>query len=194
MKKLTAFFTITIALLVCIATFFAFASNQNRDASSSTLVMAQSDDNLDGKLPVGVEIKIKGEFNSGVDSQGPLYSAGSTGYWYHLIDGDLMININGYAYVSCSTDNENYRTTYTVSAKVPGNLDIPPERTPQVLPKDGSFSHYVYRAGDGDAFNFGMFGAWGKAGATGRNPINRDQHGTAAEAPTQATARDLHIY
>ena len=194
MKKLTAFFTITIALLVCIATFFAFAATRNRDCSSSTLVMAQPDDNLDNKLPVGVEITIKLESNSGVDSQGPLYSAGSTGYWYHLIDGDLMININGYAYVSCSTDNENYETTYNVSAKVPGNLDIPPERTPDTEPKEGSFSHYVYRAGDGDAFNFGMFGAWGKAGATGFNPSNRDQHSTEAVAPTPATARNLYMY
>ena len=74
MKKLTAFFM--IALLVCIATFFAFASNRNRDGSSSTLVRAQPDDNLNNKLPAGVEITIKLESNSGVDSQGPLYSAG----------------------------------------------------------------------------------------------------------------------
>ena len=60
MKKLTAFFT--IALLVCIATFVAFASNINRDTSISTLVRAQPDDNLD--IPgVQVEIKIKAEFN-----------------------------------------------------------------------------------------------------------------------------------
>ena len=60
MKKLTAFFT--IALLVCIATFVAFA-NINRDASSSTLVKAQTDDNLPA------EVKIKSEYNWGVDSQ-----------------------------------------------------------------------------------------------------------------------------
>ena len=97
MKKMTAFFT--IALLVCIATFVAFA-NINRDASSSTLVMAQTDDNLP------VYIKVQSEFNSGVDSQGPLYSAGSTGYWYYRSGEDLMININGYGYVSCSTDED----------------------------------------------------------------------------------------
>ena len=187
MKKLTAFFT--IALLVCIAIFLAFASNINRDGSSSSLVMAQSDDNLPAY------INIKSESNSGVDSHGPLYSAGSTGYYYYRSGEDLMISINGAASVSCSTDNEDYRTTYSVSAKVPGNLDTPPERTPQVLPKDGSFSHYVYRAGDGNANLYNMSGAHGKASATGKNPANKkDQHSTSAEAPTPTNARNLYIY
>ena len=186
MKKLTAFFT--IALLVCIATFVAFA-NINRVTSCSTLVMAQTDDNLP------VEIKVQSEFNSGVDSQGPLYSAGSTGYWYYRSGEDLMININGAASVSCSPDNEDYRTTpYSVSAKVPGNLDNPPERTPQTLPRDGSFSHYVYRAGDGNGLLYGRSGAHGKASATGKDPANGDQHSTSAEAPTPVTARNLYLY
>ena len=185
MKKMTAFFT--IALLVCIATFVAFA-NINRDASSSTLVMAQTDDNLP------VYIKVQSESNSGVDSQGPLYSAGSTGYWYYRSGEDLMININGAASVSCSTDNEDYRTTYSVSAKVPGNLDTPPERTPQTLPMDGSFSHYVYRAGDGNGVLYSMSGAHGKASATGKDPANDDQHSTSAEAPTRVNARNLYFY
>ncbi|MYA72390.1 hypothetical protein F4009_22740 [Candidatus Poribacteria bacterium] len=185
MKKLTAFFT--IALLVCIATFVAFASNRNRDSSCSSLVMAQTDDNLP------VEIKVQSESNWGVDSQGPLYSSGSTGYWYYRSGEDLMISINGAASVSCSTDNEDYRTTYSVSAKVPGNLDIPPERTPDTLPKDGSFSHYVYRAGDGNGKLYGRSDAGGSASATGKDP-NGDQHGTSAEAPTPATARTLYEY
>ncbi|MYB95345.1 hypothetical protein F4054_07355 [Candidatus Poribacteria bacterium] len=185
MKKLTAFFI--IALLVCIATFVVFA-NINRDGSSSTLVRAQPDDNLPAY------IKVQSEFNSGVDSQGPLYSAGSTGYSYSRSGKDLIININGAASVSCSTDNANYITTYSVSAKVPGNLDIPPERTPQVQPQKGSFSHYVYRSGDGDAMLYNRNGAWGKGSATGKNPSNNDQHSTSADAPTPATARDLYTY
>ena len=191
MKKLTAFFT--IALLVCIATFVAFA-NINRDASCSTLVMAQPDDNLDENLPIEIEIKVQSEFNWGVDSQGPLYSAGSTGYWYYRSGEDLMININGYACVFCYTDNDNYETTYSLSAKVPGNIDIPNERTPQTLPKEGSFSHYVYRAGDGDGVIYGRSGAHGKASATGKNLSNNDQHSTSAEAPTPVTARNLYLY
>ena len=183
MKKLTAFFT--IALLVCIATFVAFA-NINRNASSSTLVWAQPDDNLPA------EVEVKSEYNWGVDSQGPLYSAGSTGYSYYLSGEDLMISINGAASVSCYTDNDNYRTKYTVSAKVPGNIDNPNERTPQTLPKDGSFSHYVYRAGDGSGVLYGRDGAHGKASATGKNRSNNAQHSTSAEAPTPETARDLH--
>ncbi|MYB94745.1 hypothetical protein F4054_12120 [Candidatus Poribacteria bacterium] len=184
MKKLTAFFT--IALLVCLATFVAFA-NINRVTSSSTLVMAQTDDNLPAY------INVQSEFNSGVDSQGPLYSAGSTGYSYSRSGKDLMININGAASVSCSTDNDEYETTYSVSAKVPGNLDNPPERTPQTLPKFGSFSHYVYRAGDGNGKLYGRSGAGGSASATGEDP-NGDQHSTSAEAPTPATARNLYTY
>ena len=192
MKKLTAFFT--IALLVCIATFVAFASNINRVTSCSTLTRATPDDNLDENLPVEVEIKIKSEYNSGVDSQGPLYSAGSTGYSYYRSGKDLMITIYGYAVVHCYTDNANYETTYSVSAKVPGDLDDPPERTPQVLPKEGSFCHYVYRAGDGNGLLYKRNGAWGKASATGKNPSNNDQHGTSADAPTPVTARDLYTY
>jgi len=60
MKRLTAFFT--IAILVCIATFVAYASNQNRDMSYSLLVREGPDDDFPGQY--------KRESNSGVDSEG----------------------------------------------------------------------------------------------------------------------------
>ena len=63
MKKLTAFFT--IALLVCIATFVAFASTSNRHTSHSVLIREGPDDDFPGEY--------SSESNSGVDSQGPLY-------------------------------------------------------------------------------------------------------------------------
>ena len=63
MKKMTAFFT--IALLVCIATFVAFA-NINRDVSHCFLT-------VDNDFPAGYS----DEDCTGTDSEGPLYSTAS---------------------------------------------------------------------------------------------------------------------
>lgn len=69
MKRLTTFFT--IAILVCIATFVVFASNQNRDISCSTLTVAPA--TLHEFLTAG---DISDEDNSASDSEGPLTSWG----------------------------------------------------------------------------------------------------------------------
>ena len=175
MKKITAFFTIT--LLVSIVIFVAFASNQNRDTSRSRLVHAQPDDNL--------PFEVKSESNSGVDSEGPLYSVGYSQFSYFRNDnGDLRCSAGGMGYVSCSSTNANYETTYTLYAKVPSGLQDPNERNPQTLPKEGFFSDSVYRSGEGNGAHYTRGGASGSASASGMNPSNGDQHNTSAASPT----------
>ena len=182
MKKLTAFFT--IVLLVSIAIFFAFASNQNRDTSRSRLVYAQPDDNL--------PFTVKSESNSGVDSEDTLYSVGYSYFSYFRNgDGDLRCSAGASAYVSCSSTNANYITTYTLYAKVPGTLDIPNVRNPQTLPKKGFFSDSVYRSGEGNGAHYTRGGASGSASASGTDPSSGAQHNTSAASPTPETARDL---
>ena len=182
MKKLTAF--LTIGLLVCIAIFVAFASNQNRVTSRSRLVYAQPDDNL--------PVTVKSESNSGVDREDTLYSVGYSQFSYFRNgDGDFRCSAGGSAYVSCSSTNADYRTTYTLYAKVPKGLDIPHFRNPQTLPREGFFSDSVYRSGEGNGAHYTRGGASGSATANGKNPSNGDQHNTSAASPTPATARDL---
>ena len=184
MKRLTAFFT--IAILVCIATFVAFASNQNRDKSTSILVREGPDDDFPGQYSY--------QSNSGVDSQGPLYSAGYSNFsYFRNDDGDLRCSAGAVAYVSCSSSNANYRTTYTLYAKVPELCQNPNVRNPQTLPRDGSFSHGVYRYGQTNGNWLAMGGSSGSASASGKNLSNNDQHVTSAASPTPETARDLEI-
>ena len=180
MKKMTAFFT--IALLVCIAICVAFASNQNRDASYCFLSVDVDDD---------FPSDYSDEDCTGTDSEGPLYSTGSawTGYYYN--NGALKFGASGYGYVSCSSDNSNYRTTYNLHAKVPADLAFVNERKPQALPRDGSFSKSVYVSGDGNGAHFSLGGSSGSASASGKNPSNDAQNNTSAASPTRITARDL---
>ena len=184
MKKMTAFFT--IALLVCIAIVVAFASNQNRDMSLSHLVVAHPDDDL--------PFEHSQEDNAGNDSEGPLRSVGTSVFVYYRNDnGDLKCYASGYGYVSCSTDNENYETTYSLYAKVPSGLQDPHERNPQTLPIEGSFSDSVTRSGEGNGMLYTRGGASGSASASGHNPSNDDRHNTSAASPTPSTTRELEI-
>lgn len=183
MKKLTVFFTIT--LLVCIAIFVAFASNQNRTTSYSQLVREGPDDDFPGKFSE--------EYNSGIDGEGPLYSSGSSSFsYYRNNEGELKAAAWGYASVSCSTNNENYRTTYTLYAEVPSELEDLNVRNPEVQPKKGSFSDSTHASGDGNG-NILRGGARGSATARGINPTNKDQNNTSAASPTPSTARDREI-
>lgn len=187
MKRLTAFFT--IAILVCIATFVVFASNQNRDISSSTITVLT--DTLHEFLTAG---DILSEDNSAADSEGPLTSWGHAWSSYFLNeDGELRFDASGYGYVSCYTDNLNYKTTYTLYAKVPVGVQYPNERNPQTLPKLGSFYDYVSRDGDANGLFYSLGGSSGSASASGINPSNGDQHNTSAATPTPITARNLYI-
>ena len=183
MKKMTAFFT--IALLVCIATFVAFASNQNRNSFVCRLYVPNPDDNIPHTY--------KSEYNYGSDSEGPLSSSGAsyTGYWRNGNE-ELRFGASGSGYVNCYTDHDKYETTYKLYAKVPEALQYPHERNPQTLPKVGSFSDSVSRAGEGNGLFFSLGGASGSAEAGGKNPSNNDQHNTSATSPTAATARVLH--
>ena len=183
MKKMTAFFS--IALLVCIATFVAFASNQNRNSSVSRLYVPNPDDNL--------SCTYKAEYNYGSDSQGPLSSSGAsyTGYWRNENE-ELRYGATGSGYVSCSTDNNNYETTYKLYAKVPETLQYPNERNPETVKQFGSFSKSVSRSGDGNGLFFTLGGASGSASASGKNPSNNAQHNTSAASPTPSTARVLY--
>ncbi len=105
MKTMTAFLTIT--LLVCIATFVAFA-NINRDVSHCFLIREGPDDNFPGKY--------SDEDNTGTDSQGPLWSTGSSWFgYYRNNEGKLRAAASGYGYISCSTDNDNYETRFDPS-------------------------------------------------------------------------------
>ena len=187
MKKMTAF--VTIALLVCIATFalIAFAHNQNRNENrnaSDSYLTVDNDDDFPGKYSA--------EDNQGEDSEGPLYSIGSSWTGYSFNDnGELRVGASGWGYLSCSTDNENYRTRYSLHAKVPDNLQNPSERNPQTLPRDGSFSDCVTVSGEGNGNAFNLGGASGSASASGKNPSNEAQHNTSAASPTPVTARNL---
>ena len=183
MKKLTAFFT--IAILVCIATFVVFASNQNRDVSHCFLIREGPNDDFPGDY--------SDEDNTGTDSEGPLYSTASSWFGYYRSGGDLRCAASGYGYVSCSPSNSNYITTYSLYAKVPSGLQSPNERNPQTLPRKGSFSDSVSRSGEGNGMLYSRGGASGSASARGNNPSNGDQHNTSAASPTPSTARDLEI-
>ena len=184
MKKMTAF--LTIALLVCIATFVAFAANQNRYASYSYLIVANPDDDLPHRFS---DID-----NTGTDGEGPLYSTASswTGY-YRNDNGELKFGASAYAYVSCYPDKDNYETTYSLRAEIPEDLSFVHKREPQVLPREGSFSESAYVSGEGIGAAFALGGASGSASASGKNPSNNAQHNTSAESPTRFTARDLEI-
>lgn len=184
MKRLTAFFT--IAILVCIATFVAFASNQNRDMSYSLLVREGPDDDFPGQYSY--------ESNSGIDSQGPLYSAGYSEFSYFRNEnGDLRGFAGAAGYVSCSSSNADYRTTYSLYAKVPELCQDPNVRNPQTLPRDGIFSDSAVRYGQANGNHLARGGSSGSASASGKNPSNNDQHVTSAASPTPETARDLEI-
>ena len=184
MKKMTAFFT--SALLVCIAIFAAFASNQNRYASYSYLKVAQPSDDI--------PFALSDEGNTGTDGEGPLYSTASSWFgYYRNDDGDLRCGASGYAYVCCYTDNENYRTTYNLYAKVPDVFQYPNVRNPQTLPREGSFSDSVTRSGEQDAAVHSPRGSSGSASANGKNLSNGDQDNTSAASPTPSTARDLDV-
>lgn len=184
MKKMTTFFT--IALLVCIAICVAFAGNQNRDRSVSYVYPHNPDEDLPGPC--------KSVYNYGSDSEGPLSSSGYsyTGYWLNENEENkIRFGANASGYVSCSTDNDNYRTTYKLYAKVPSGLQFPNERNPETLPKFGSFSESVSRAGEGNGMSYAIGGASGSASASGKNPSNGAQHTTSAASPTPVTAREL---
>ena len=179
MKKMTAFFT--IALLVCIAICVAFAANQNRDVSHCFLI-------VDNDFPAG----FSDEDCTGTDSEGPLWSTGSSwsGYYFNS-NGDLRLSASGYGYVSCYTDNDNYKTTYKLHVKVPADLAFVNERNPETNEQRGSFSDSEYVSGEGNGNNFKLGGSSGSASASGKNPSNGDQHSTSAASPTRITARDL---
>ena len=168
MKKMTAFFT--IALLVCIAICVAFASSQNhnRDVSHCFLTHEGPDDDFPGDY--------SDEDCTGTDSEGPLYSTGSAWTGYYHENGDLRFGASGYGYVSCYTDNANYRTTYNLHAKVHPNLAFVNERNPETSEQRGSFSDSEYVYGDGNGANFSLGGAIGSGSASGKNPSNGDQH------------------
>ena len=185
MKRLTAFFTISI--LVCIATFVV--SNQNRYGSYSQLIVVPA--TIHEHLTAG---DISDEDNTGTDGEGPLWSTGSSWSGYYLNDnGDLKYGASGYGYVSCYTDNDNYRTTYTLYAKVPEGLQRPNVRNPKRKKRSGSFYDSETRWGEGNGLFFALGDSSGSAEASGRNPSNGDQHNTSAEAPTPVTAHDLEI-
>ena len=181
MKKMTAF--VTIALLVCITIFVAFAANQNRYASYCFLTV-DVDDVFPGPY--------SDEASTGTDGEGPLWSTASswTGY-YHNDNGELKFGASGYGYVACDPDNQNYRTTFSLYAKVPDNLQYPSERNPDTLPRDGFFTKSVFLDAEGNGMNFSIGGASGSASASGHNLSNDDQHNTSAASPTPVTARDL---
>ncbi len=185
MKKMTAF--VTIALLVCITIFVAFAANQNQNRYASyCFLTVDVDDVFPGPY--------SDEASTGTDGEGPLWSTGSswTGY-YHNDNGDLRFGVSGYGYVACDPDNPNYETEYSLSAKIPDNLHYLSERTPQTVKKFGSFSKSVFLDGEGNGANFLLGGASGSASASGKNPSNENQHNTSAASPTPVTARDLEI-
>ena len=183
MKKLTAFFT--IALLVCIAIFVAFASNQNRETSWACLTREGPDDDFPGEY--------SSKDCTGSDSEGPLWSTASSGFWYYRDNGDLMCGASGYGYISCSPSNDNYRTEYKLYAGVPDSFPVyPHERKPDEKTRKGSFSDSEYVSGEDKGNRHSMAGTnpSGSASARGEDP-NGAVNNTSAASPTPSTARDL---
>jgi len=126
--------------------------------------------------------------------RGPLYSVGYSEFRYFRNEnGDLRCSAGAVAYVACSSSNADYRTTYTLYAKVPELCQDPNVRNPQTLPRDGMFSDSVTRYGQADGNLLARGGASGRASASGKNPSNNDLHNTSAASPTPETARELEI-
>ena len=138
---------------------------------------------------------ISGIDNSGSDSEGPLASWAHAWAGYFINeDGEFRFDASGYGYIACYTDNERYRTTYSLYAKVPEGVTYVNERNPQTLSEYGSFYDYVSVDGDANGSHYKLLGSSsGSASASGINPTNGDQHSTSAATPTPSTARDLVI-
>ena len=195
MKKLTAFLTIT--LLVCIATFVAFA-NHNRDVSYAYLVLADPDDDFPSMYSQ--------KDGTGTDSEGPLYSTASSGFWYFRNDnddnddnddnGDLMCGASAYAYVSCYPNHDKYETEYDLYAGVPSAFPVYPNvREPDTQTGFGTFydSEYVSAEDDGTRHSIAGSEPKGKASATGEHPSNKAVNKTSSESPTPSNARDYEV-
>ncbi len=109
--------------------------------------------------------------------------------------------VSAYAYLSCSTSYERYKTTVKkLRVKVPAWLTIfdpvgsSNERDPHEHVRVGSFSISEFVAGEVNRWDI-MLLNYGEAevDATGTNPTTEDTHSTTAFAPTEVTAVDIYI-
>ena len=110
--------------------------------------------------------------------------------------------VSAYAYISCSTSYERYKTTVNkLRVKVPAWLTISEpvgssnERNPHAFRKRGPFSKSEYVAGYAPGWNYELSPDYAEAevDATGTNPTTEDTHSTTAFAPTEVTAVEIII-
>ena len=123
-----------------------------------------------------------------------------SGYWAGK-NYDKKFTISAYAYISCSTSYERYKTTCNkLHVKVPAWLTIfdpfdgsSNERNPHTHEVLGSFSKSEYVAGDTDGWNYELSPDYAVASvdATGTNPSSGATHNTIAFAPNEVDAVDI---
>ena len=98
------------------------------------------------------------------------------------------------AYVSCWTDNANYKTEYNLYAQVPAGFQYPNYRKIGPITKYGSFSRSTSRSGDKDGWDHEIStNPNGQASASGTNPSDGTTHNTSAFTPTPGSANELTI-
>lgn len=119
------------------------------------------------------------------------------GYWSWAGDYRKIFAASAYAYISCSSDNANYKTSYDLYAEVPSGFHIEPIRDPDTQIEYGSFSDNEFRDGSIDGWDHGSLVKTDPAAnvsASGLNPSDESTHSTDSEAPTTSTAHDLYVY
>ena len=103
--------------------------------------------------------------------------------------------VSAYAYISCSTDNDDYETRYDLYAEVPAGFQFPNVRDPDTQTEEGAFSDSEFRNGDAGGWDHEISTEPNASvSASGTNPSNGETHNTSAATPTISTARDFDIY
>ncbi len=148
------------------------------------------------KPPFPDWLRNRGVFESNANWDVWKNSAGKlVGHWDWAIDYHKIFAVSAYAYISCSSSNANYKTTYDLYAEVPSGFHIEPIRDPDTQTEYGSFSDNEFRDGS--------VGGWdhelstepaANVSANGLNPSDGSTHNTESEAPTTSTAHDLYVY
>ncbi len=112
-------------------------------------------------------------------------------------DYDERFAVSSYAYVSCNTDYNRYKTTYDLYAEVHSDFTWPNIRhVHPPHPRKGYFSDSVYRWGDtapegGWKYKLEQSTLVATASADGKHPSSGETHSTSAEAPENANIIDV---
>ena len=119
---------------------------------------------------------------------------GTLGIYYSYKNYRKKFAVSADAYVSCWTDNANYKTEYNLYAQVPAGFQYPNYRKIGPITKYGSFSRSTSRSGDKDGWDHEIStNPNGQASASGTNPSDGTTHNTSAFTPTPGSANELTI-